>query len=154
MRIKTIFIYLFLQVFASCTAVHINADNKVNFHLEIKQIVSGSYTQNTYVVSENMLKIYEKRSTKDGQLIVRRIFSKKLKLTEIENIETLSNSLFVLKSKYINPQIGGIRWEINITMKEKIKEIIIENDNIVEISALFDAINNIIPNRKPILYKY
>ncbi|GAB4450469.1 MAG: hypothetical protein OHK0036_09240 [Bacteroidia bacterium] len=127
---------------------------QVDFSLEIKQFVSGSYTQNTFVIVGDKFFIFQNSTTKEGQSERKVIYSKRVKANSLSEIKHASNLLFSLKSEYIKAAIGGLRWEITLADKERIKKIIVENYSVKELDTLFNLINKIIPDKKPIIYMY
>lgn len=155
MRLSIVNICLF--IFLSCASFKQRRQSvikKINFNLEIKQFVSGSYTQNTFVIVGNKFIIFQNSVTKEGQSKRVKIYSKRIKEASLNKIKQATSVLATLKSEYIKAGLGGVRWEISLIDKEVTKKIIIENYSLKEIDTLFSVINKIIPNKKPILYKY
>lgn len=151
---RLIFIYLLICLCSSSFTSRKYNSKSVNFRLEIKQLVLGSYTHNTFVITENKFYIFEHTPAEDSQLKRKEIYSKKIKQAALDEIIQASNHLYALDSQYIKASLGGIRWEIDLNKSENTKKIIIENNSLKEIDELFNLINKIIPNKKPLLYKY
>lgn len=143
-------------IFLSCNSFKSVYDKttQADFNLEIKQFVSGSYTQQTFVIVENVFFIFQNTTTKEGQLERKKIYSKRIEESVLNEIKQITNSLLALESKYIKAELGGIRWEIILVNKDLTKKIIVENYSVKEIEMLFNLINKIIPNKKPVIYKY
>ena len=155
MKLSIINICLF--IFLGCTSFKTGGQGKAKqaaFNLEIKQVVSGSYTQNTFVIVGDKFFIFKNSTTKEGQSERKEIYSKRIKEAALKEIKQSSGALFVLEPEYIKAELGGVRWEISLTDNETTKKIIVENYSVKEIDTLFNLINKIIPEKKPILYKY
>ena len=154
---KMILLYIGLPIFFGCSLSKNNQsklENEINFNLEIKQNLSGSYVQNTFVFVMDKFFIYESRTTKEGQLTREKIYSRRINANGMSEIKRLSLTLFDLNSHYTKAELGGVHWEINLMYEGKNKQINIESYSVKEINLLFDAINKIIPNDKPAIYKY
>ncbi|MEA3495524.1 MAG: hypothetical protein U9R42_05750 [Bacteroidota bacterium] len=153
MSAKLLILFSIIPIVISCNiynTVQNDSNNKIEF--EIKQIVSGSYSQYNFVFVDDKLVINEQNITKLGKSNYKKIYSKKIKKYEIKRIKEAIEPLCQLESKYIKPQLGGLRWELNIVFNDIDKKIIIENYYIPEISLLFDIINNLTPKNKPKLH--
>ena len=114
----------------------------------------GDIDENTFVIVGDKFFIFKNSTTKEGQSERKEIYSKRIKEAALKEIKQSSGALFVLEPEYIKAELGGVRWEISLTDNETTKKIIVENYSVKEIDTLFNLINKIIPEKKPILYKY
>jgi hypothetical protein len=77
------------------------------------------------------------------------LFSKKLKQEEVAKINAYLKEVAKLESKYLNPALGGIAWDIKINFQGEKRSIYIENKLVPEIFDLFNYLNTLIPPGEP-----
>lgn len=123
--------------------------NSDEFCIEIKEFASG-WESFVFSIKTNKIQIFKYTPFKGGYKR-KKLFSKKIDLQEMSIIKQRAEQLKNLDSQYIQSQIGGIRWEINVMDKNMNKKIIVENMKKNEIQELFDTINSIIPKGIPLI---
>lgn len=128
-------------------------ESKSNIYLKIDQTVSGAYSQHSFIFFERKLVIKEKLVNKAGESSEKIVYSTRLADNEYNALQDKIEGVMKLeKEDYVNPQLGGLRWEINIMLGEDSKELLIENANIPEVESLFETVNNLVPDKKPNLH--
>ena len=128
-------------------------ESQSNVYLKIDQTVSGAYSQHSFIFFERRFVIKEKSISKAGESIEKKVYSTRLEDSEYNTLRKKIEAVMKLeKEEYVNPQLGGLRWEINIMLGEESKELVIENANILEVESLFETVNNLIPDKKPSLH--
>jgi hypothetical protein len=152
MKIKIRFINLiYLSVlFIFASSCYNYTKNNEQFELLITQIVYGGDSQQEYLLVNNKLIIKEKKYNQSSFHTKKTI---NLKKEEIDTIKYFASQILYLEKKYIKGSLGGIYWEIHISMNNKNNNIILENVQPNEIYLLFQKINILIKNKKYTLHK-
>ena len=152
MRITLVFLFVF---FSACYTTVPKAPDVANSELffEIKQFVSGSYEQHTYIFHKNRLIIVEKSIRTSGSIeekviYIDRHINPALRNSIVEKMQFLMS----LKPEYKQIQLGGLTWVIYIILEGQGKKIKIENVTVKEINYFFEIVNSIIPRNMPKLH--
>lgn len=150
MKLELILFGAFFLLMSCLSREAIDTAHSDGFYLEIKQTVYGGFqNQYTFVLTQNRIHIIERSISEEGKR-KKEIYSKNIKNRVVMNdIKEKAKKLTGLNPEYINAQLGGLRWEISYYEGDEHKKIIVENEEVNEITILFETINSIIPNNKP-----
>lgn len=149
---KSFVINIYILFLLGCGLVNVKLKREIkqlDFRIEINQILSGTYTQDVFIISGDKLLILQKYIKKNGRLKIKKIYSKQINATILHEIKHIIDNLMKLENEYIKASLDGICWEINVQNEKTCKKITIENYSVKEINTLFNIINKMIPDKKP-----
>jgi len=150
--IKTL---ILITLLSSCSSFDKGKNIEGNpFMVTIKQTVYNAFVQNTFVINENKLIIYERKTNENGVITLIKIYSKRIKQNDLQSIDNMLFKILSLKSEYIKPALGGIRWEVFLKYRGDTKNVVLENYSLKETNELFNFINSLIAKSKPHIHIY